>query len=88
MKLQNKRWLSISNTWDYGQFKQYVHYEKIYHLIQDHQLLVISINYLSFEFHLVHAKADDVNYDDVSKRLSFTIVKVLFKIRAAVFYQI
>ena len=39
----------------------------------------MSINYLLFEFHLLHAKADDVYYDDVSKGLSFTIVKLKVK---------
>ena len=39
----------------------------------------LSINYLLFEFHLVHAKADDVNYDKFSKCLSFTIVKLKVK---------
>ena len=30
-----------------------------------------------FAFHLLHAKADDVYYDDVSKRLSFTGAAIL-----------
>ena len=42
----------------YGQFEQYVH--------------ELSLTYL-LKLHLVHAQVYDVNYDDESKRLSFTL---------------